>query len=93
MVSVVGCLRDATGVRTDVNFFVLVVAVAPYLRFSGSDDAQTASNTAAPERNPVKVVLAGTNDAKGPCETLRPVDRRRESRQRRRPDDAVVGEA
>jgi hypothetical protein len=27
------------------------------------------------------------------CETLRPVDGRRESRQRRRPDDAVVGEA
>jgi hypothetical protein len=29
----------------------------------------------------------------GVCETLRPVDRRRESRQRCRPDDAVGGEA
>ena len=30
---------------------------------SGGDDAQTASNTTPSERKPVKVVIAGTNDA------------------------------
>jgi hypothetical protein len=47
-----------------VGFFVVVVAVASYLRFSGGDDVQPASKTAAAERKPVKVVIAGTNDAK-----------------------------
>ena len=47
-----------------VGFFVVVVAVASYLTLSGRDDVQTASNTAAAERKPIKVVIAGTNDAK-----------------------------
>ena len=32
---------------------------------SGGDDAQPASDTAQSERTPVKVVIAGTNDANG----------------------------
>src|SRR4026208_675973 len=47
-----------------VGFFVVVVAVASDFTFSGGDDAQPASNTAAAVRKPVKVVIAGTNDAK-----------------------------
>jgi hypothetical protein len=46
-----------------VGFFVVVVAVAGYVTLSGGDDAQVASNTTAAERKPVKVVIAGTNDA------------------------------
>jgi uncharacterized protein YbjT (DUF2867 family) len=55
-------------------------------------------------RTPEEVEVASTTSASSaaqrahaprgaPGKTLRPVDRRRESRQRRRPDDAVVGEA
>src|SRR6187431_1486830 len=47
-----------------VGFFVVVVAVASYLTLSGGDEVQTASNTTAAERKPIKVVIAGTNDAK-----------------------------
>jgi hypothetical protein len=46
-----------------VVFFVVVVAVASYLTLSGRDDAQTATNTTAADSKPVKVVIAGTNDA------------------------------
>ena len=46
------------------GFFVVVVVVASIVTFSGGDDAQSASNTTSSEGKPVKVVIAGTNDAK-----------------------------
>ena len=46
------------------SFFVVVVVVASVVTLSGGDDAQTASNATASESKPVKVVIAGTNDAK-----------------------------
>ena len=47
-----------------VGCFVVVVAVASYLTFSGGDDAQTAPKTTVANGKPVRVVIAGTNDAK-----------------------------
>ena len=45
------------------GFFVGVVVVAAVMTLSGGDDAQTVSNTTPSEGKPVKVVIAGTNDA------------------------------
>jgi hypothetical protein len=45
------------------SFFVGVVVVALIATLSGGNDAQTASDTARSEGKPVKVVIAGTNDA------------------------------
>src|SRR5262245_5987750 len=47
-----------------VSFFLVVVAISSYVALSGGDDAVTASSTAKTERKPVRVVIAGTNDAK-----------------------------
>ena len=46
------------------SFFVVVVVVASIVTLSGGDDVQTASATTSSKRKPVKVVIAGTNDAK-----------------------------
>jgi hypothetical protein len=45
------------------GFFVVVVVVAAVVAVSGGNDAQTASNTTPSGGKPVKVVIAGTNDA------------------------------
>lgn len=45
------------------GFFVLVVVVASVVTLRGGNDAQTASNTTPSEGKPVKIVIAGTNDA------------------------------
>jgi hypothetical protein len=47
------------------GFFVVVVVAALVVTLSGGDDTPTASNTTPSERTPVKVVIAGTNDANG----------------------------
>lgn len=46
-------------------FFVVVVAAALVVTLSGGDDTQRASDTRHSEGEPVKVVIAGTNDANG----------------------------
>ena len=46
------------------SFFVVVVVVASIVTLSGGDDAQSAPTTTSSEGKPVKVVIAGTNDAK-----------------------------
>ena len=46
-------------------FFVVVVVAALVVTLSGGDDTQRASDTTHSEGEPVKVVIAGTNDAHG----------------------------
>ena len=47
------------------GFFVVVVVAALVVTLSGGDDTPTASDITPSERTPVKVVIAGTNDAHG----------------------------
>ena len=47
------------------GFFVVVVVAALVVTLSGGDDTPTASDITPSERKPVKVVIAGTNDAHG----------------------------
>ena len=61
---IVGLQPDALVVLTG-SFFVVVVVVASVVTLSGGDDTQTASDITPSERTPVKVVIAGTNDAQG----------------------------
>jgi len=46
-----------------VGFLLFVVAISSFVVLSGDDDAQSASKTTAAEGKPVRVVIAGTNDA------------------------------
>ena len=49
-----------------VGFFFVVLVAASIVVLSGGDDAETTPDTTAVERKPVKVVIAGTNDALEP---------------------------